>query len=137
MSEEFESDVESPAGRQQDAAGAAPSDREPAAAPGAADGGVANGAGADARALSGPSLASVIDVPLRVSVELGAAKMLVREVLQLNKGSVIPLDRSSGDPADVLVNGKRIARGEVTFLDDALAVRIVELIGRDDGGRGR
>lgn len=83
------------------------------------------------------SLASVIDVPLRVTVEIGATKMLVREVLQLNKGSVIPLDRSSGEPADILVNGRLIARGEVTVLDESLAVRIVELVSREssDGAR--
>jgi len=83
------------------------------------------------------SLASVIDVPLRVTVEIGATKMLVREVLQLNKGSVVPLDRSSGEPADILVNGRLIARGEVTVLDESLAVRIVELVSREssDGAR--
>ncbi len=82
-------------------------------------------------ALAGPSLASIIDVPLRITVEVGTTKMLVREVLQLNKGSVVPLDRITGDPADILVNGRLIARGEVTSLDDSLAVRIVELVSRE------
>lgn len=77
------------------------------------------------------SLDAVIDVPLRVTVEIGSTRMLVREVLQLNKGSVVALDRMSGDPADILVNGRLIARGEITVVDDALAVRVIELIGRE------
>ena len=88
-------------------------------------------AGSIQDALAGPSLASIIDVPLRITVEVGTTRMLVREVLQLNKGSVVPLDRITGDPADILVNGRLIARGEVTSLDDSLAVRIVELVSRE------
>jgi flagellar motor switch protein FliN/FliY len=52
----------------------------------------------------------------------------VREVLQLAKGSVVELDRMAGDPADLLVNGRIVARGEVTVIDDRLAVRIVEVV---------
>jgi flagellar motor switch protein FliN/FliY len=70
----------------------------------------------------------VSDVPLRLTVEVGSARMLVREVLQLGKGAVIELDRNQGDPSDVLVNGRLLARGEVTVVDDRLAVRIVEVI---------
>ena len=75
------------------------------------------------------SLGPLVDVPLTLTVEVGSARMLVREVLQINEGSVIPLDRNSGDRADILVNGRLIARGEVTTLDDSLAIRVVELIG--------
>lgn len=74
------------------------------------------------------SLDLVIDVPLRVTVQVGSASMLVREVLQFGKGSVIELDRAAGEPADVLVNGRLLARGEVTVEDDRLAVRIVEML---------
>jgi len=74
------------------------------------------------------SLDLVIDVPLRLTVEVGGARMLVREVLQLAKGSVIELDRGSSDPADILVNGRLLARGEVTVVDDRLAVRVVEML---------
>lgn len=70
----------------------------------------------------------VMDVPLRVTVEVGAAQMLLQEVLQLDKGSVIELDRAADQPADVLVNGRVVARGEVAIVDDRLGVRIVELI---------
>lgn len=80
------------------------------------------------KATGSGSLDLVIDVPLRVTVEVGSASMLVREVLQFSKGSVIELDRAAGEPADVLVNGRLLARGEVTVEDDRLAVRIVEML---------
>ncbi len=83
---------------------------------------------APAEAQRSASLDLVIDVPLRVTVELGSTRMLVREVLRLDKGSVIDLDRAAGEPADVLVNGRLLARGEVTVENDRLAVRIVEML---------
>ncbi len=76
-----------------------------------------------------PGLDFVLDVAVTATVELGCAKLLVRDLLQLDKGSVIELDRMSGDPADVIVNGKLVARGEITVVDDRLAVRIVEVVG--------
>lgn len=79
------------------------------------------------------SLDLVSDVPLRITVEVGSTKMLVREVLQFGKGSVIDLDRAAGEPADVLVNGRLLARGEVTVEDDRLAVRIVEMLVEPSG----
>ena len=75
----------------------------------------------------------VIDVPLQISVEVGKASLLVREVLQLNVGSVVELDRGAGDPADVFVNGKLIARGEVSVVDGKLAVKISEVVGNVSG----
>lgn len=75
----------------------------------------------------------VLDVPLRVTVEIGSAEMRVAELLQVDKGSVIELDRLAGEPADVLVNGRFVARGEVTVVDDRLAVRILEIDGRSVG----
>lgn len=77
----------------------------------------------------------LVDVPLRLTVEIGSSKLLLREVLQLGKGSVIELDRDSGEPADVFVNGRLIARGDVTSIDNRLAVRIVELVRVGDGER--
>ena len=85
----------------------------------------------DSAAPSRGSLDLVIDVPLRLTVEVGSATMLVREALQLAKGSIVELDRGSGDPADILVNGRLMARGEVTVVDDNLAIRIVEMLGGD------
>ncbi len=75
----------------------------------------------------------VLDVPLRVTVEIGSAEMRVAELLQVDKGSVIELDRLAGEPADILVNGRFVARGEVTVVDDRLAVRILEIDGRSVG----
>jgi flagellar motor switch protein FliN/FliY len=68
----------------------------------------------------------VSDVPLRVTVEIGATRLLLREVLALDEGSVVELDRDSGELADILVNGRLVARGDVTNVDDRLAIRIVE-----------
>lgn len=79
----------------------------------------------------------VLDVPLRLTVEIGSAQMLVAEVLQLDEGSVVELDRMAGEPADVLVNGRIVGRGEITLVEDRLAVRILELDGRGPAsGRG-
>ena len=73
-------------------------------------------------------LGLVMDVPLRLSVELGSATLPVRDVLALSKGSVVELDRTNGEPADVYVNERLIARGELTVQEDRVAVRITELI---------
>jgi flagellar motor switch protein FliN/FliY len=78
----------------------------------------------------------VLDVPVQARVEIGSARLLVRELLQLDKGSVLELDRLSGDPADVVVNGRLVARGEITVVDERLAVRLVEVIGEGGGKRG-
>jgi flagellar motor switch protein FliN/FliY len=71
----------------------------------------------------------VSDVPLQVTVEIGGARMLLRDVLELESGSVVELDRETGQLADVLVNGRLVARGDVTAAGERVAVRIVELIG--------
>ena len=78
--------------------------------------------------VSGPSLDLVIDLPVRVTVELGRTRLLLREVLEIGNGSVLELDRGTSEPADILVNGQLIAKGDLTSVDDRLAVRIVELI---------
>jgi len=69
------------------------------------------------------------DVPLRLTVELGRARLLVREVLALRDGSVVELDRQAGAAVDVLVNGALIARGEVVVVDERFGVRITEVVG--------
>ena len=80
-----------------------------------------------------PSLDFVADVPLRLTVEIGSTRLRVRDVLPLEKGSVVELDRLSGEPADVLVNGRLVARGELSVVDERLAVTLTEVIGA--GGR--
>ena len=100
--------------------------------------------GAEAKANPAPTEGSegaagidfVLDVPVKLTVEVGSARLLVRDVLQVNRGSVVELDRMSGDPADILVNGRLVARGEITVVDERLAVKIVEVMDRDPLGEG-
>ena len=66
----------------------------------------------------------ILDIPVQVTVELGQARLKVEDLLGLYAGAVIPLDRRAGDPVDVLVNGKLIARGEVVVIDDTFGIRI-------------
>jgi flagellar motor switch protein FliN/FliY len=72
----------------------------------------------------------LLDVQLDMSVELGRASMMVRDVLQLGPGSVVELDKLGGEPVDVLVNGRLIARGEVVVVDENFGVRITEILNR-------
>jgi len=78
--------------------------------------------------LAGDAIDVLLDVPLQVSVELGRAERQVRDVLGLVPGSVVELDRLAGDPLDVMVNGRRIARGEAVVVDERFAVRITEIL---------
>jgi flagellar motor switch protein FliN/FliY len=68
------------------------------------------------------------DVELNVKIELGRSRMLVEEVLQLNEGSVVELDKLAGDPVDVFVNDRLVARGEVLVLNDNFCVRVNEIV---------
>jgi flagellar motor switch protein FliN len=68
------------------------------------------------------------DVNLNVKIELGRTRMLVEDVLKLNEGAVVELDKLAGDPVDVYVNDRHIARGEVLVLNDNFCVRINEII---------
>jgi flagellar motor switch protein FliN/FliY len=68
------------------------------------------------------------DVDLNVKIELGRSRMLVEDVLKLNEGSVVELDKLAGDPVDVFVNDRLVARGEVLVLNDNFCVRINEIV---------
>ncbi len=68
------------------------------------------------------------DVDLDLKIELGRTHMYLEDVLKLHKGSVVPLDKLAGDPVDIYVNGRLIARGEVLVLNDNFCVRVAELI---------
>ena len=68
------------------------------------------------------------DVELDVTIELGRTRMLVEDVLKLRSGSVIELDKLAGDPVDVCVNGRLVARGEVLVLNDNFCIRISEIV---------
>lgn len=73
----------------------------------------------------------LLDVALQVSVELGRSKMLVKDVLNVGMGSVIELDKLSGEPVDVMINGKLIAHGEVVVVDENFGVKIVDVLSPD------
>ncbi len=77
------------------------------------------------------SMDSLMDVPLRVTVELGRAQMSVRQILELQNGAVVELDRLAGEAVDILVNDKLMARGEVVVVDDKYGIRITDLIPRE------
>src|SRR5690606_34259942 len=70
----------------------------------------------------------IMDVPLQVSVELGRTKKLIKEILELNTGSIIELDKMAGEPVDILVNGKLVAKGEVVVIEDSFGVRITDIV---------
>lgn len=70
----------------------------------------------------------IMDVPLHVTVELGRRRMLVRDVLELGKGSLIELDKLAGEPVDVFVNGKLIAKGEVVVIDENFGVKVTNIV---------
>lgn len=72
----------------------------------------------------------LLDISLQVTVELGRAKMKIADILGLRNGSVIELDRLAGEPADILVNGTLIARGEVVVVDEKFGVRVIEVVSR-------
>jgi flagellar motor switch protein FliN len=77
---------------------------------------------------SSPNLKLLLDVPVSVTVELGACKLSMREVLQLNTGSVVQLEKMAEEPVDLLVNGKLLACGEVIVVDNKFGIKITHLI---------
>ena len=71
----------------------------------------------------------VLDVPVSLTIELGGCQLPMREVLQLNIGSVVQLDKAADAPVELSINGKLIARGEVVIIEDRYGVKITEVIG--------
>ena len=71
----------------------------------------------------------VLDVPVSLTIELGSCQLPMKEVLQLNIGSVVQLDKPADAPVELSVNGKLIARGEVVVVEDRFGVKITEVIG--------
>jgi flagellar motor switch protein FliN/FliY len=74
------------------------------------------------------TLELIRDVELELQIELGRTQMYLEDVLKLRKGAVVPLDKLAGDPVDIYVNGRLIARGEVLVLNDNFCVRVAELV---------
>jgi len=82
----------------------------------------------DAFAFDGNNIGLLMDVPLQISVELGRTTKKIREILEFGQGSIIELDKLAGDPVDILVNGKVIAKGEVVVIDESFGVRITDIL---------
>jgi flagellar motor switch protein FliN/FliY len=70
----------------------------------------------------------ILDVPVTLSMEIGRTQINIRNLLQLNQGSVVELDRFAGEPLDVLVNGTLIAHGEVVVINDKFGIRLTDVI---------
>jgi flagellar motor switch protein FliN/FliY len=90
------------------------------------------GGGGSSDAPSQGNLDLLLDVPLDITAELGRTTRRVRDVLAMGPGSIVELDKMAGEPVDLLVNGKPIAKGEVVVIDENFAVRIIEIMARDE-----
>jgi flagellar motor switch protein FliN/FliY len=76
-----------------------------------------------------PNFALVLDVPVSLTIELGSCQLPMKEVLQLNVGSVVQLDKPADGPVELSINGKLIGRGEVVVVEDRFGIKITEVIG--------
>ncbi|OEU60693.1 MAG: flagellar motor switch protein FliN [Desulfobacterales bacterium C00003104] len=70
----------------------------------------------------------ILDIPLGISVELGRTRMVVNDLLQLGPGSIVELNKSAGEPMEILINNKLVARGEVIVVNEKLAVRLTDIV---------
>jgi flagellar motor switch protein FliN/FliY len=82
----------------------------------------------DVAASIDPALEMLLDIPIQITVELGSARMVIHELLQLVEGSIIELDKMAGEPLEVRANSKLVARGEVVVVDDKIGVRITDVV---------
>lgn len=74
------------------------------------------------------ALELLMDIPLEISVELGRLRMLIKDVVELGTGSIVEIDKAAGEPVDVMVNGRLVAKGEVVVIEDNFGVRITEIL---------
>ncbi|MGC2064274.1 MAG: flagellar motor switch protein FliN [Thermodesulfovibrionales bacterium] len=70
----------------------------------------------------------LLDIPLEISVELGRTRMLIKDLLQLGQGSVVELEKLAGEPMEILVNNKLVARGEVVVVNEKFGVRLTDIV---------
>ncbi len=82
----------------------------------------------DAAAELSPKLQMLLDIQLPVSIELGRTKMYIRDILQLTRGSVVEFEKLASEPVDLLVNGKKVAEGEIVVIDKHFGIRITSLV---------
>ncbi len=78
--------------------------------------------------MDGPNLDVILDIPVSISMEVGSTDITIRNLLQLNQGSVVELDRLAGEPLDVMVNGTLIAHGEVVVVNEKFGIRLTDVI---------
>ena len=74
----------------------------------------------------------ILDVTLQVTVEVGRARMTIQDLLQLGQGSVVELEKLAGEPLDVYINGKAVARGEAVIVNEKFGVRLTDIISPED-----
>jgi flagellar motor switch protein FliN/FliY len=72
----------------------------------------------------------ILDIPVAIAAEIGRTKMTIRNLLQLNQGGVIALDRLAGEPLDVLVNGTLVAHGEVVVVNEKFGIRLTDIVSK-------
>lgn len=70
----------------------------------------------------------ILDIPLKVTVELGRTEVIIKDLLQLGQGSVLELDKLAGEPLEILVNGKLVAKGEVVVVNEKFGIRLTDII---------
>jgi flagellar motor switch protein FliN/FliY len=78
------------------------------------------------------NLSLLLDIPLKVTVELGRTNKMIKDILELSQGSIIELDKLAGEPVDILVNNKFIAKGEVVVIDENFGVRVTDIVNQWD-----
>ena len=78
----------------------------------------------------------ILDIPVTVSVEIGRAKINIKNLLQLNQGAIVELDQLAGDPLDVMVNGTLVAHGEVVVVNEKFGVRLTDIVSKLERVKG-
>jgi flagellar motor switch protein FliN/FliY len=94
--------------------------------------GVAEAAAAAGKKRGGQTLDFILDVTLQVTVEVGRARMTIQDLLQLGQGSVVELEKLAGEPLDIFINGKQVARGEAVIVNEKFGVRLTDIISPED-----
>jgi len=114
----------------------AASDVAAAAQAAAADAGAGSGIGLEAAPVQkkqlGRNLEFILDVALQVTVEVGRTRMTIQDLLRLGQGSVVELEKLAGEPLDIYINGKQVARGEAVIVNDKFGVRLTDIISPED-----
>lgn len=97
-----------------------------------AAGGVVKAASAAGSYAGSQTIDYILDVALQIAVEVGRARMNIQDLLQLGQGSVVELEKMAGEPLDIYMNGKHVARGEAVIVNEKFGVRILDIISRED-----